>query len=152
MLFFVLIFLLFSNVCVAQDMSMKQQIPKNNNVLSNIFGQENDKPPISTQPVNNTALSTSFPVDNQKENIWSKKLQEYIYSYQVRYGSLGDKFVMPEDMEEFLKTLPHGTKEKPAISPQKQDSIAVKFDDEYQQNIVDQYFRMQYRILAPTLR
>ncbi len=107
---------------------------------------------IKTQPVNNTPVAPSFPVHEENESTWAKKLQEYIYSYQIRYGSIGDRFILPQDIDAFLETLPHGTHDSPKVSSDKQNQIAISFDENYQQNVVDQYFRMQYRVLAQTLK
>ena len=107
---------------------------------------------LETNPVNNANIIPPFPVANLDATAWDIKLKEYIYSYQIRYGNIGDKFVLPEDMDLFLASLSHGTKDKAAINPEQQNKISSIFDDEYEQNIVDQYFRMQYRVMAPTMK
>ena len=107
---------------------------------------------LETHSVNNANIIPPFPVANLDATAWDIKLKEYIYSYQIRYGNIGDKFVLPEDMDLFLASLPHGTKDRPAIKPEEQNKISSIFDDEYEQNIVDQYFRMQYRVMAQTMK
>ena len=54
--------------------------------------------------------------------------KNWIYdAYQIRYGNIGDKFVLPEDMDLFLTSLPHGTKDRPAIKPEEQNKISSMY-------------------------
>ncbi len=126
---------------------IKENIPLSRRKRSTQMPRE-----LETKPVNNTGVIPPFPTGNKDATMWDIKLREYIYAYQIRYGNIGDKFVLPEDMDAFLKTLPHGTTDKPIVDPQKQDKIVTVFDDEYEQNIVEQYFRMQYRVMTQTIR
>lgn len=155
MRFFIIVFLFQINNSTAALPPPVDKIPQKQHTGPSSHAPDNkhaEPPDIATKPVNNDEIIKPFPVENVAETIWNKKLEEYIYAYQIRYGNIGDKFILPEDMEEFLKTLPHGTDDKPIASIEQQNKIATIFDEDYQQNIVDQYFKMQYRILAPTMR
>lgn len=107
-----------------------------------------------------TEYLVAMPVNN-KPVIFNKKKEDdekrsllsyYVYGYRNKDGSVGDKFVLPSDLNEFVASLPHGNDSSPQTNKQISQKVVSVFDDEYQDRVVEDYYKMKYRMLAPTIR
>ena len=128
LLFFLLIFLsLFTDITV-KDINAKN---------------------IITFPVNNKTIIRANEEKNRNINLDQEReiLESY---YELQIGSIGDEFVIFKDSPEYIESISHGrakTVTRKEIERLRKEQLMQSESSQWQQ-----YFVMQKRVLAPTIK
>ncbi len=95
-----------------------------------------------------------FPVNDPITDAL-KVVEKYKNLYEKSDGRVGDVFVPYDKSIEYVKGLPNGTRETmnlKVVENAKEKTLQDKTQEQIDNEIIDEYFVMRHRLLAPTMR
>ena len=107
---------------------------------------------VVTQPINNNAITIQESPENNPNNYRDMVARYLEYVYYRSDGKVNDKFIPYADSALYFQSLPHGTQEMITNNNEQiAQAEAMAVDRRSEEDVIDEYYFMRKRVLAPTM-